>query len=169
MKSLKNMPKLPQFTRSLSSPKDQTHFGFKSVKITDKQQMVKQVFDRVADRYDFMNDVMSLGGLHRVWKRYLIQSVLRPGIDTKLVDVAGGTGDLAREFIRECRKLDNHSSDGNNYSCNVVDINQSMLDQGKKRWIQDQANLAADLNQGTPLISRGLLMIRLNFNAFNFI
>ena len=76
-----------------------THFGFTSVDETEKASRVRGVFDSVAKRYDVMNDVMSMG-LHRVWKAYTVAVAnLRPG--DKVLDIAGGTGDLARAFARK--------------------------------------------------------------------
>lgn len=72
---------------------DQTHFGYQSVPVTEKERRVRGVFDSVASRYDLMNDLMS-GGIHRLWKRFTVeQAALRPGHD--VLDLAGGTGDLA--------------------------------------------------------------------------
>ena len=70
-------------------------FGFREVARDDKQGLVRGVFDAVADKYDVMNDVMS-GGLHRVWKARMIDALyMRPHSKLQLVDVAGGTGDIA--------------------------------------------------------------------------
>ena len=86
--------------------------------------MVRDVFDSVASRYDVMNDLMS-AGLHRVWKRYTIdQAALRPG--HVVLDLAGGTGDLAREFSRKVGK-DGHVV--------LADINAAMLQQGRSRLV----------------------------------
>ena len=86
--------------------------------------MVRDVFDSVASRYDVMNDLMS-AGLHRVWKRYTIdQAALRPG--HVVLDLAGGTGDLAREFSRKVGK-DGHVI--------LADINAAMLQQGRSRLV----------------------------------
>jgi len=86
--------------------------------------MVRDVFDSVADRYDLMNDLMS-AGLHRLWKRYTIsQAALRPG--NVVLDLAGGTGDLAREFSRKVGK-DGHVV--------LADINAAMLRQGRNRLV----------------------------------
>jgi demethylmenaquinone methyltransferase/2-methoxy-6-polyprenyl-1,4-benzoquinol methylase len=75
-----------------------THFGYQSVDADDKADLVKEVFDSVASRYDIMNDLMS-AGLHRLWKRHTInQAAARPG--DVILDLAGGTGDLARECGR---------------------------------------------------------------------
>jgi demethylmenaquinone methyltransferase/2-methoxy-6-polyprenyl-1,4-benzoquinol methylase len=103
---------------------EKTHFGFKSVATDEKAGMVRDVFDSVADRYDLMNDLMS-AGLHRLWKRYTIsQAALRPG--NVVLDLAGGTGDLAREFSRKVGK-DGHVV--------LADINAAMLRQGRNRLV----------------------------------
>jgi demethylmenaquinone methyltransferase/2-methoxy-6-polyprenyl-1,4-benzoquinol methylase len=103
---------------------DTTHFGFKTVPIDDKAGMVRGVFDSVASRYDIMNDLMS-AGLHRVWKRYTIdQAALKPG--NVVLDLAGGTGDLAKKFARKVGK-DGHVV--------LADINAAMLEQGRRRLI----------------------------------
>jgi len=72
---------------------DTADFGFRTVDADEKQRLVRGVFDSVASRYDLMNDLMS-GGLHRLWKRDFI-AALRPSPDKTLLDVAGGTGDIA--------------------------------------------------------------------------
>ena len=101
-----------------------THFGFKAVAADDKAGMVRGVFDSVASRYDLMNDLMS-AGLHRLWKRYTIdQAALRPG--DVVLDLAGGTGDLAREFSRKV---------GKGGQVILADINAAMLQQGRRRLI----------------------------------
>lgn len=77
---------------------DQTHFGFKTVEKQQKASMVAEVFHSVAGKYDLMNDLMSMG-IHRLWKRFTIDcSGVRPG--HKVLDLAGGTGDLAAKFSR---------------------------------------------------------------------
>jgi demethylmenaquinone methyltransferase/2-methoxy-6-polyprenyl-1,4-benzoquinol methylase len=101
-----------------------THFGYKTVPADDKADMVRGVFDSVASRYDVMNDLMS-AGLHRVWKRYTInQAAVKPG--HVVLDLAGGTGDLAREFARKV---------GKNGHVVLADINAAMLEQGRRRLI----------------------------------
>ena len=105
-------------------PDDTTHFGYRSVSADEKAGMVRDVFDSVASRYDLMNDLMS-GGLHRIWKRFTInQAALRPG--NVVLDLAGGTGDLAREFSRKVGK-EGHVV--------LADINAAMLRQGRSRLI----------------------------------
>lgn len=109
----------------MTSPNDNTtHFGFKTVSTDEKANMVRGVFDSVASRYDLMNDLMSVG-LHRLWKRFTIdQAALRPG--NVVLDLAGGTGDLSREFARKVGK-DGHVI--------LADINAAMLHQGRRRLI----------------------------------
>lgn len=105
-------------------PDDSTHFGFQSVSSDEKAGLVRDVFDSVAGRYDLMNDLMS-GGLHRLWKRFTVgQASLKPG--NVVLDLAGGTGDLAREFSRKVGK-EGHVI--------LADINAAMLRQGRARLI----------------------------------
>lgn len=110
----------------MNSPNDDTttHFGYKAVSTTTKAEMVRGVFDSVASRYDLMNDLMS-AGLHRLWKRYTIdQAALKSG--NVVLDLAGGTGDLARAFTRKV---------GREGHVILADINAAMLKQGRSRLI----------------------------------
>jgi len=101
-----------------------TDFGFESVPRGDKRRRVKGVFDSVADRYDLMNDLMSLG-LHRAWKRFaLSKTALRPG--GSALDVAAGSGDLSAGLARQV---------GPAGRVVVSDINSSMLHKGRARLI----------------------------------
>jgi demethylmenaquinone methyltransferase/2-methoxy-6-polyprenyl-1,4-benzoquinol methylase len=114
---------------------ENTHFGFRDVPLADKQALVDDVFHSVASRYDLMNDLMS-GGLHRAWKDALVTSVNpppkgRPGrLDEKaarpfaLLDVAGGTGDIAFRMIE---------AGGPGTRATVTDINPDMLEVGRAR------------------------------------
>ncbi len=103
---------------------EKTHFGYKTVSSNEKADMVRGVFDSVASRYDLMNDLMS-AGLHRLWKRYTVdQAALRPG--NIVLDLAGGTGDLAQKFSRQVGK-EGHVV--------LADINAAMLKQGRSRLI----------------------------------
>lgn len=103
-----------------------THFGFQSVPERDKARRVRGVFDSVATRYDVMNDLMS-GGLHRLWKRFTIaQADVRPGM--RVLDVAGGTGDLARAFAKLV---------GDRGQVWLTDINAAMLAIGRDRLLDD--------------------------------
>lgn len=99
---------------------DRTHFGFRDVPLGEKSTLVRSVFDSVAPRYDVMNDLMS-GGVHRLWKNALIDW-LRPAPSMHLLDVAGGTGDIASRF---------RAAGGGKVT--VCDINESMLRHGRDR------------------------------------
>jgi demethylmenaquinone methyltransferase / 2-methoxy-6-polyprenyl-1,4-benzoquinol methylase len=101
-----------------------THFGFEKVPEEDKARRVAGVFDSVASRYDLMNDLMS-AGLHRVWKRFTVeQSGLKPG--QRVLDVAGGTADLAIQFARRV---------GPDGEVVLTDINPAMLVRGRDRML----------------------------------
>ncbi len=108
------------------SPDDLGHsFGFRSVDIDDKQSLVNQVFSNVANRYDLMNDLMT-GGLHRLWKQDVITWLSPPKGDQsyKLLDVAGGTGDITFEFFK---------ASGRHSQAVVFDISAEMLEVGQSR------------------------------------
>jgi len=101
-----------------------THFGYKTVAEDDKVREVAKVFHSVAAKYDIMNDVMS-GGLHRVWKIFTIaNAAVRPGF--KCLDIAGGTGDLAKMFAKQA---------GPTGEVWLTDINESMLRVGRDRLL----------------------------------
>ena len=105
-----------------SSDSGSTHFGFQSVPENEKARKVAEVFHSVASRYDIMNDLMS-GGLHRAWKAFTIgRAAIRPGM--KVLDIAGGTGDLARAFAKRA---------GPAGEVWLTDINDSMLRVGRDR------------------------------------
>lgn len=99
-----------------------THFGYKTVAEAEKAAKVAEVFHSVAQRYDIMNDLMS-AGLHRAWKAFTIaRADVRPGM--KVLDIAGGTGDLAKAFARKA---------GASGEVWLTDINDSMLRVGRDR------------------------------------
>ena len=98
-----------------------THFGYAEVPEDQKAGLVHGVFSRVASRYDLMNDLMS-GGLHRLWKDAMMDW-LAPRSGQRLLDVAGGTGDIAFRFLRRARDA----------SAVVCDLTESMLDEGRRR------------------------------------
>lgn len=103
-----------------------THFGYEQVAEEEKARKVAGVFDSVADRYDFMNDLMS-AGMHRWWKRYTVeQSRVRPG--ERVLDVAGGTGDLTRLFTQRV---------GPTGTVVLTDINGAMLARGRDRLLDE--------------------------------
>lgn len=89
--------------------------------------LVKTVFANVAANYDLMNDAMSFG-LHRLWKQYFADE-LRLRFDTKVVDVAGGTGDIAFRLFK--RLHERHPTVSAEWSVTIVDVNEKMLDVGK--------------------------------------
>lgn len=101
---------------------DNTHFGFKTVAETEKEHLVADVFHSVAEKYDLMNDLMSFG-IHRLWKRFTIDCAgVRPG--QKILDLAGGTGDLTAKFSRLV---------GDSGEVVLADINDSMLKVGREK------------------------------------
>jgi demethylmenaquinone methyltransferase / 2-methoxy-6-polyprenyl-1,4-benzoquinol methylase len=109
----------------MDRPDQTTHFGFRDVPLDDKQALVNDVFYSVASRYDLMNDLMS-GGLHRVWKDIMITALNPPRNDApfSLLDVAGGTGDIAFRAAK---------AGGTGFQATVCDINGDMLDVGRAR------------------------------------
>ncbi|ARC90114.1 bifunctional demethylmenaquinone methyltransferase/2-methoxy-6-polyprenyl-1,4-benzoquinol methylase UbiE [Rhodovulum sp. MB263] len=109
-----------------------THFGFQTVAEEEKAGLVHGVFTRVASRYDLMNDLMS-GGVHRVWKDAMMDW-LAPQPHQRLLDVAGGTGDIAFRFLGRAPGA----------TAVVCDMTESMLVEGRKRAEAD--NLAASLD-----------------------
>ncbi len=106
--------------------KDTTHFGFTEVPFAEKTHRVGAVFDSVAERYDVMNDVMSFG-LHRLWKRYVLQrSHVRRG--QRVLDVAGGSGDVTALMAERV---------GPTGHVVLADINARMLERGRARLVDD--------------------------------
>ncbi len=126
----------------LSKEEQNIDFGFKTVKKLDKQNLVNEVFDSVANKYDLMNDLTSFG-IHREWKNHLI-NWLAPQKNQRLADIAGGTGDIAQKFIN-----------AGGHSAFVIDINEEMIKSGKSnkksiekiKWITASAeNIPMDDN-----------------------
>jgi len=176
VKSLQRTFSLKRYQRLHGAAFDQsnekTHdFGFEKVTQQEKAGKVYNVFENVADKYDVMNDAMSLG-VHRLWKDFFIQR-LKPSAETKLLDVAGGTGDIAYRFLNylkvkrqlEGRKRydqsDEHveADDSRGSKVTVCEINEAMIKQGRQRseqlgyttkdiaWVQgDAQNLPFDNN-----------------------
>ncbi|MCP8900805.1 bifunctional demethylmenaquinone methyltransferase/2-methoxy-6-polyprenyl-1,4-benzoquinol methylase UbiE [Gilvimarinus xylanilyticus] len=115
------------------SEKKTTHFGFEQVDIEKKAERVAGVFHSVAGKYDLMNDLMS-GGVHRLWKRLTIEkAAVRPG--HKVLDIAGGTGDLSFQFARQV---------GAEGQVILADINDSMLKVGRDKLLDK--GVAGNLN-----------------------
>jgi demethylmenaquinone methyltransferase/2-methoxy-6-polyprenyl-1,4-benzoquinol methylase len=106
-----------------------THFGFRDVPVAEKQTLVNDVFHSVAGRYDLMNDLMS-AGLHRLWKQAMINTLNPPRSDTPfaLIDVAGGTGDIAFRAAKIA---------GAGFAATVYDVNSDMLEVGRARAARD--------------------------------
>jgi demethylmenaquinone methyltransferase/2-methoxy-6-polyprenyl-1,4-benzoquinol methylase len=118
--------------------KSKTDFGFKQIDSDKKQQLVKGVFDSVAKNYDLMNDLMSFG-LHRIWKKFLLLDNPLRG-NEKILDLAGGSGDLSILFKEKNKNIQIIHSD----------INEEMLKEGKKK-----------------IIDKGLLIPSVTINAEN--
>jgi demethylmenaquinone methyltransferase/2-methoxy-6-polyprenyl-1,4-benzoquinol methylase len=110
--------------KTATKPQQTTHFGFEEVPIDEKVKRVGDVFHSVADKYDLMNDLMSLG-LHRLWKRFAVQLLLLHKGD-KVLDLAGGTGDLTALISKKV---------GDTGSVCIADINDSMLRVGADRLL----------------------------------
>jgi demethylmenaquinone methyltransferase/2-methoxy-6-polyprenyl-1,4-benzoquinol methylase len=116
---------MPHGQKSDRATGPDTHFGFRQVPLADKQGLVDEVFHKVAHRYDLMNDLMS-GGLHRAWKDILVTAVNPPKSDRAfhLLDVAGGTGDIAMRVVE---------AGGSGTQATALDINADMLSVGRER------------------------------------
>jgi demethylmenaquinone methyltransferase/2-methoxy-6-polyprenyl-1,4-benzoquinol methylase len=109
-----------------NSSRETTHFGYREVPVQEKTRLVHQVFESVADNYDLMNDLMSLG-VHRLWKRYFVAtSAVGPG--DRVLDLAGGTGDISALLGRRV---------GGTGRVLLTDINPAMLRLGRQR-LEDQ-------------------------------
>jgi demethylmenaquinone methyltransferase/2-methoxy-6-polyprenyl-1,4-benzoquinol methylase len=117
-----------------------TDFGYEQVPEDEKSRRVAGVFDSVASRYDLMNDLMS-GGLHRLWKRFAVeQSFVGPG--ARVLDVAGGTGDLTRLFARRV---------GTQGMVILTDVNAAMLEAGRDRLLDEGCVIPAVRCDGETL------------------
>jgi demethylmenaquinone methyltransferase/2-methoxy-6-polyprenyl-1,4-benzoquinol methylase len=124
----------------MASSGGQTHFGYKTISLADKQGRVDDVFHSVARRYDLMNDLMS-GGLHRAWKDALVTAINPPkgGREFAVLDLAGGTGDIAFRVLE---------AGGSGTRVTVCDINTDMLDVGRERATARGLDHAAIFEQG---------------------
>jgi demethylmenaquinone methyltransferase/2-methoxy-6-polyprenyl-1,4-benzoquinol methylase len=135
-----------------------THFGFTRVAEDEKAEHVGRVFSSVAPRYDLMNDVLS-GGLHRLWKAFTIrQAGVRPGM--RVLDVAGGTGDLARALLREV---------GPEGLVVLTDINERMLTAGRDRLLDEGSivpSVRCDAEQ-LPFADRSFDVVTVAFGLRN--
>ena len=124
----------------MAAARDETHFGYSTVPLDEKQGRVDDVFHSVARRYDLMNDLMS-GGLHRAWKDALLTAVNPPKENRAfaLLDLAGGTGDVAFRVAQ---------AGGPNTHVTVCDINAEMLAVGAERAVQRGLDHAVSFEQG---------------------
>ena len=124
----------------MAKASDETHFGYETVPLADKQGMVDDVFHSVARRYDLMNDLMS-GGLHRAWKDALVSAVHPPksGRAFAHLDLAGGTGDVAFRVVQ---------AGGEGVRVTVCDINDDMLAVGRERAAERGLDHAVTFEQG---------------------
>jgi demethylmenaquinone methyltransferase / 2-methoxy-6-polyprenyl-1,4-benzoquinol methylase len=128
-----------------------SHFGYQPVEETDKEPLVQAVFDTVAARYDIMNDVMSMG-MHHHWKDRLMD-MLRPSPEMHLLDVAGGTGDVAFRFLKR-----------GGGQVTISDLNESMLKVGQTRAID--LNLDATRIDWVPANAEALPFADASVNAY---
>jgi demethylmenaquinone methyltransferase/2-methoxy-6-polyprenyl-1,4-benzoquinol methylase len=143
---------------SLMSADNETHFGFQQVSEREKALRVRGVFDSVAKRYDLMNDLMSMG-LHRLWKAYMVAvAAVREG--DRVLDVAGGTGDLARAFARQV---------GSGGLVVHTDINEAMLREGRDRLLNEGLVLPTSIcdAESLPFRSGSFTLISLAFGLRN--
>ena len=136
----------------------QNHFGFKQVDDAKKAGLVRGVFDTVASKYDVMNDLMSLG-LHRAWKAYTV-AVANVQSGDRVLDLAGGTGDLARAFARQV---------GPTGMVLHTDINETMLRQGRDRLVDAGLNLPTAIcdAEALPFVSGSFDLVSVAFGLRN--
>ena len=135
-----------------------THFGFQTVDEGEKAGRVRGVFDSVASRYDLMNDFMSMG-LHRAWKAYTV-AVANLKAGDRVLDIAGGTGDLSRAFARQV---------GATGMVVHTDINEAMLRQGRERLLNEGLVLPTSLcdAEALPFASSSFDLVSVSFGLRN--
>jgi demethylmenaquinone methyltransferase / 2-methoxy-6-polyprenyl-1,4-benzoquinol methylase len=142
---------------------EDTHFGFSEVRLDEKQALVDDVFHKVASRYDLMNDLMS-GGLHRAWKSAMTTAIGLPKGARRfaLLDVAGGTGDIAFRALQ---------AGGPGVAVTVFDINQAMLDVGAaraaKRRLNDRVTFVQGNAEDLPFPDRSFDAVTIAFGIRN--
>jgi demethylmenaquinone methyltransferase/2-methoxy-6-polyprenyl-1,4-benzoquinol methylase len=142
---------------------EETSFGFRQVPIEDKQALVDDVFHSVAGRYDLMNDLMS-GGLHRAWKDVLVTAVNPPRDDRAfdLLDLAGGTGDIAFRVVE---------AGGLATRATVLDVNAAMLEVGQaraeKRGLAEQVSFIEANAEALPFPGKSFDAVTIAFGIRN--
>jgi demethylmenaquinone methyltransferase/2-methoxy-6-polyprenyl-1,4-benzoquinol methylase len=140
-----------------------TSFGFRDVRADERQGLVNDVFSRVAERYDLMNDLMS-GGLHRLWKSDFVSMLNPPRGETpfRLLDVAGGTGDIAMRALK---------AGGANTTAVICDISPEMLDVGRRRvadaGLADRITLIEGNAEALPFDDRSFDAYTISFGIRN--
>ncbi|KAL3940791.1 MAG: hypothetical protein SGBAC_004729 [Bacillariaceae sp.] len=156
---------------------DDTHFGFETVAVNEKEGKVREVFESVADSYDVMNDLMS-GGLHRYWKDHLLDisavasmsAAIRqhPGKELRILDVAGGTGDVAFRFIDTAQCVERSQSSGADpISVTVCDINPEMLRVGEKRARERFGSDLIDSSEALSFVEGNAQSLHFKDNTFD--
>lgn len=148
----------PQGSEPVSE--ETTHFGYQTVRKSEKQAKVAEVFTSVARKYDVMNDLMSFG-IHRLWKRFAISLTgVRSG--QHVLDIAGGTGDLAKVFSREV---------GRSGRVVLSDINEAMLEVGRTRLINAGCNnvdfVLANAETLEPFADNSFDLVTISFGLRN--
>ncbi|MBV6631653.1 MAG: class I SAM-dependent methyltransferase [Alphaproteobacteria bacterium] len=151
----------------------ETHFGERRVTADEKTQLVGDVFASVASRYDLMNDVMS-GGIHRLWKARFVRSLgLRPGM--AVLDLAGGTGDIAFAIVERLRRLAQREQGAGDAvlkpPVNICDINPSMLavgrDRALDRGLEHQVRWSCGNAESLPFPDRSFDRVTISFGLRN--
>jgi demethylmenaquinone methyltransferase / 2-methoxy-6-polyprenyl-1,4-benzoquinol methylase len=146
------------------SGEDAVSFGFETVSPTEKAERVKAVFSSVASRYDMMNDLMS-AGVHRVWKANMI-AWLNPQRSERMLDVAGGTGDVARAFLRRANAGRRRTTPA--AIAVVADINEAMLSAGRRPSDDQLVRVACDAAR-LPFPDRSFDALAISFGIRNVV
>ncbi len=139
-------------------------FGFRDVDAADKPGLVRGVFDRVAGRYDLMNDLMS-AGVHRLWKD-AVAARLNPQPGETIIDCAGGTGDMARRFARMAHRVQRRRG-GADARIFVIDYNAEMIAAGLQRGLVPELCWAVGDAQRLPLADASADAYSISFGIRN--
>jgi len=150
----------------VSKADETVSFGFREVPRNEKQGLVHSVFERSARRYDLMNDLMSLG-VHRVWKDIAVTKA-RPRPGARLIDVAGGTGDIARAFLdRADTLMTRRAGRPDPASAIVADINADMLQAGMKRGKRENLDWTCANAEHLPFADKCADAVTIGFGIRN--